>query len=142
MQFLSITDQSSLKHNFLIIPLSGDEFNELLGQCEKCIPEISVSAILHRGHPYIVADFSSGSWRTLIPLDRALENNETLGAKLNAGDVLTVILTSNPQVAKAIKEKSNFNFDLNDILAFSLTYTKSMAETYTLYRMNQESQKT
>lgn len=133
MQLYSLTDESNLKHNFLVIQLSEKEFNELVGQCEKCIPSISISTLIHGGHPYIVVDFGSGSWKTVIPLDETLENNENLGDQLNPGDIVTVILTTNLQAVRVQNGKAEFDIPLDEILAFSFTYSKEMAENYMLY---------
>ena len=139
MQFFTTTDQSNVKHKFLVIPLSENEFTELTGQCEKCIPSISISSLIQNGHPYVIVDFGAGgSWKTVIPLDEASEDGHKIGDELAVGDVLTVILTTDSQAMKISKEKVYMNIPLEEVLAFSFLYTADIAENYSLFNMYQQ----
>ena len=70
MQFFTIADESKINHKILVIPLSDTEMNEVSGQCAKCMPSISISALLQLGHPYVIVDFGGGdAWKTAIALD-------------------------------------------------------------------------
>ncbi len=135
MLFSTFIDKSNVKHNYLVIPLSDKEFSELVGLCEKCIPSISVSALIHRGHPYVVANFDGGAWKTAWSLDETARDREKLGDKLSVGDVITVILTAKPQdkVIKVLKEKVDFIAPLEEVLAFSFTYNKEIKELFDLH---------
>ena len=50
----------TLNIKFLVVPLSDTEMNELSSQCKQCIPSISVSSLVQRGHPYVIVDFGAG----------------------------------------------------------------------------------
>ena len=106
MQFFTVTDQSSIKHKVLVIPLNQKEMTQLVGQCEKCMPSISISSIIQIGHPYVIVDFGGGTWKTAIALDEESEDGHRIGDELEIGDVLNVILTSDPKAAKCFKRKS------------------------------------
>ena len=136
MQFFTITDESSVKHKVLIVPLSDKEMNTLVGQCERCIPSISISSLIQNGHPYVIVDFGAGgAWKTAIPLDEASEDGHKIGDELAVGDVLTVILTAESQAVKISKDKVYMNLPLEDVLAFSFLFTADIAENYALYNM-------
>jgi hypothetical protein len=136
MQFFTLTDESNVKHKVLIVPLNDKEMNELAGQCEKCMPSISISSLVQNGHPYVIVDFGGdGAWKTAIPLDEASEDGHKIGDELAVGDVLTVILTSEPQAVKISKDKVYMNVPLEEILAFSFLYTADIAENYALFNM-------
>ena len=90
MRFFTVTDQNSVKHKILVIPLNDTELSEVVGQCEKCMPSISVSSLIQMGHPYIIVDFGEASWKTAIPLDEESEDGHRVGDELEIGDVLTV----------------------------------------------------
>jgi hypothetical protein len=136
MQFLTVTDNSNVKHKILVISLSDKEMNELVGQCEKCIPSISISALIQNGHPYVIVDFGAGgSWKTVIPLDQASEDGHKIGDELTVGDVLTVVLTAKSQAVKISKDKVYMNVPLENVLAFSFLYTADIAENYALFKM-------
>ena len=136
MQFFTITDESSVKHKVLIVPLNDKEMNTLVGQCERCIPSISISSLIQNGHPYVIVDFGAGgAWKTAIPLDEASEDGHKIGDELAVGDVLTVILTAESQAVKISKDKVYMNVPLEDVLAFSFLFTADIAENYALYNM-------
>ncbi|MCL4429141.1 MAG: hypothetical protein M1167_00155 [Chloroflexi bacterium] len=135
MQFFTVTDQYSIKHKVLIVPLSQKEMTQLVGQCEKCMPSIAVSSIVQIGHPYVVVDFSGGTWKTAIALDEESEDGHRIGDELAIGDVLNVILTSDAKAVKVSREKVYMNVPLESVLAFSFLYTADIAENYALFKM-------
>jgi hypothetical protein len=135
MQFFTVTDQSSIKHKVLVVPLNQTEMNQLVGQCEKCMPSISISSIVQMGHPYLIVDFSGGTWKTAIALDKESEDGHRIGDELEMGDVLNVILTSDPKALSASKERVYMNAPLEAVLAFSVIYTADIAENYALFKM-------
>ena len=135
MQFFTVTDQSSVKHKVLVVPLNQKEMNQLVGQCEKCMPSISVSSIIQIGHPYVVIDFSGGTWKTAIALDEESEDGHRVGDELAIGDVLNVILTSDSKALRVSKERVYMNVPLESVLAFSFLYTSDIAENYALFKM-------
>lgn len=135
MQFFTVTDQSSIKHKVLVVPLNQTEMTQLVGQCEKCMPSIAVSSIVQVGHPYVVVDFSGGTWKTAIALDEESEDGHRVGDELEVGDVLNVILTSNSKAVRMSGEKVYMNASLESVLAFSFLYTADIAENYALFKM-------
>ena len=136
MQFFTVTDQSSIKHKVLVVPLNQTEMNQLVGQCEKCMPSISISSIVQMGHPYLVVDFGGeDAWKTAIALDKESEDGHRIGDELEMGDVLNVILTSDPKALSASKERVYMNAPLEAVLAFSVIYTADIAENYALFKM-------
>ena len=135
MQFFTVTDQSSIKHKVLIVPLNQKEMTQLVGQCEKCMPSIAISSIVQLGHPYVVVDFSGGTWKTAIALDEESEDGHKVGDELQMGDVLNVILTSDPKTVRVSREKVYMNAPLESVLAFSFLYTSDIAENYALFKM-------
>lgn len=135
MQFFTVTDQDSVKHKVLVIPLSDKEMNALVGQCEKYIPSISISSIVQIGHPYVIVDFSGGTWKTAIALDEESLDGHRVGDELEVGDILNVILTSDAQALRVSKERVYMNVPLESVLAFSIIYTADIAENYALFNM-------
>ncbi len=142
MQFFTVTDESSVKHKILVIPLTDNQMNQLIGQCDKCIPSLSLSAIVQNSHPYVVVDFGvGGPMRTAIALDDVSEDGHKIGDELAVGDALTVILTSESKSKVVTSEggKVFLNVPLTEVLAFSFLYTADMAENYALYKMAKQS---
>ncbi len=136
MQFLTITDESDIKHKVLVVPLNETEMSELLGECKECMPSISISTLVQNGHPYVIVDFGAGvSRKTAVPLDEASEDGHKIGDELAIGDVLTVILTSKPKAVRILKDKVYMNVPLEQVLAFSFLYMADMAENYALFKM-------
>ena len=135
MQFFTVTDQYSTKHKVLIVPLNQKEMTQLVGQCEKCMPSISISSIIQIGHPYVIVDFSGGTWKTAIALDEESTDGHRIGDELEVGDILNVILTSDAKALSASKERVYMNVPLESVLAFSFLYTTEIAANYTLFKM-------
>lgn len=135
MQFFTVTDQSNIKHKVLVIPLNQKEMIQLVGQCEKCIPSITISSIIQIGHPYLVVSFGGDAWRTGIALDKESDDGHRVGDELEIGDVLNVILTSESQALSVSKERVYMNVPLEAVLVFSILYTADIAETYALFKM-------
>jgi hypothetical protein len=136
MQFFTVTDQNSVKHKILVIPLNQSEMNDIVGQCQKCMPSIAISSLIQIGHPYVIVDFGGGdSWKTAIPLDQESEDGHPVGDELAIGDVLNVILTSEKNALNVSRDKVYMNVPLEAVLAFSFVYTADMAENYALYKM-------
>jgi hypothetical protein len=135
MQFFTVTDPSSIKHKVLIVPLNQKEMTQLVGQCEKCMPSISISSIIQIGHPYVIVDFSGGTWKTAIALDEESMDGHRIGDELEVGDILNVILTSDAKALSVSKERVYMNVPLESVLAFSFLYTTEIAENYALFKM-------
>lgn len=140
MQFFTVKDESSIKHKVLVIPLSQTEMNQLVGQCAKCMPSISISTLVQIGHPYVIVDFGGGdAWKTAIALDKESEDGHRIGDELAIGDIVNVILTSDSKALTVLGDKVYMNVPLEAILAFSFMYTADMAETYSLFKMYTQS---
>ena len=136
MQFFTVTDASNVSHKILVVPLSATEMNELMAQCKECMPSISVSSMLQRGHPYVIVDFGAGgSYKTALALDEESEDGDKVGDELEVGDLLTVILTSNAKAVRVSKDKVYMNVPLEEVLAFSFLFTADMAENYAVFKM-------
>jgi hypothetical protein len=135
MQFFTVTDQDSVKHKILVIPLSQTELNEVVGQCDKCMPTITVSSLIQMGHAYVIVDFGTDSWKTAIPLDQASEDGHPVGDELEIGDVLTVFLVADKNAMRISGEKVYMNVPLQATIAFSVLYNAEMAENYAVYKM-------
>jgi len=140
MQFFTVKDEYSIKHKVLVIPLSQTEMNQLVGQCAKCMPSISISTLVQIGHPYVIVDFGGGdAWKTAIALDQESEDGHRIGDELAIGDVVNVILTSDSKALTVSGDKVYMNVPLEAILAFTFMYTADMAETYSLFKMYTQS---
>jgi hypothetical protein len=135
MQFFTVTDQSNIKHKVLVVPLSQKEMGQVMGQCEKCMPAISISSLMQIGHPYLVVSFGGDTWKTAIALDEESEDGHRVGDELEVGDVLNVILTSEPKALAVSKDRVYLNVPLESVLAFSILFTADIAENYALFKM-------
>lgn len=138
MQFFTVTDQDSVKHKILVIPLDQTELNEVVGQCDKCMPTITISSLIQMGHAYVIIDFGADSWKTAIPLDQESEDGHPVGDELEIGDVLTVFLVADKNAMRISGEKVYMNVPLQATIAFSVLYTAEMAENYAVYKMVQQ----
>jgi len=135
MKFFTVTDQSNVKHKVLVVPLSQKEMNQLSGQCEKCMPSISVSSIIQIGHPYLIVSFGGDAWKTAIALDEESEDGHRIGEELELGDIMNVILTSDAKAMTVSKGRAYLNVPLESVLSFSVIYTADIAENYALFKM-------
>ena len=136
MKFFTVTDASNIEHKVLVVPLTEPEMNELMAQCKECMPSISVSSMVQKGHPYVIVDFGSGgSYKTALALDEKSEDGDRVGDELGLGDLLTVILTSKAKGVRVSRDKVYLNVPLEEVLAFSFLYTADMAENYALFKM-------
>ena len=108
---------------------------QLLGQCEKCIPSIYISSIIQMGHPYVVVDFSGGTWKTAIALDEKVHDDHLIGDEIEMGDVVDVVLTSEADALMVEGGKVYLNVPIESIFSFSFLYTAEIAENYALYKM-------
>ena len=136
MKFFTVSDESSIKHKILVISLNEREMLELGGQCEKCMPSISISSMIQNAHPYVIVDFGAGgTWKTVIALDEESEDGHKIGDELAIGDVLNVILTSDPQAINMSKDRVYMNVPLEAVIALSFIFTADMAENYALFKM-------
>ena len=136
MQFFTVIDQLSVKHKVLVVPLNQTEMAQLVGQCRKCMPSISISSIVQMGHPYLIVDFGGAdAWKTAIALYEESEDGHRIGDELEMGDILNIILTSDAKALSASKERIYMNVPLEAVLAFSVIYTADIAENYALFNM-------
>ena len=79
---------------------------------------------------------AADTWKTAIALDEESEDGHKIGDELEIGDVLNVILTSDPQAATVLqRERVYMNVPLEAVLAFSFLYTADIAENYALFKM-------
>jgi hypothetical protein len=95
------------------------------------VPKLSCQAIIHNGNPYVVFEYGAS-----ICLSEAFGSGETLGEKLVAGDIVTIILTDKPQDQLFSSSSVNLalNFNLNEVIIYPFTYTKEMEQIYDFYR--------
>ena len=128
MQFFHIRDDETKSwHNYLVVPLSKEGFSALRTQFESHVPNFSCWALLKKGQPYIVFDYGGA-----VCLSEAFGSGETLGDKLAAGDVVTVVLTDKPQEQLFVFSEGNLtlNFSLDEVIVYPFTYNKEMETTY------------
>jgi len=119
-------------HTYLIIQVISDQFRRLRAKYRQSTPFISASAVLCNGHPYIVFNFGLENAR--IRLDDQFESGDKLGERFAVGDVTTIILTDKLQ-EQLTDSGDTFNFDLDEIIAHTFTYTREMHELYALYHL-------
>ena len=106
------------------------------GNVNSVCRQLPCHLLIQVGHPYVVIDFGRGSsWKTAVALDEESEDGHRVGDELAVGDVLNVILTSDPKPMRVSGEKVYMNVPLESILAFSFLFTTDMAENYALYKM-------
>jgi hypothetical protein len=137
LQFLTGLDEfTGTYHKYLIVPLEREQFQNVKESCEKGIPVTSGSAVIRKGHPFISIDFGASLYATAIPLDDVFGSGERLGDKLIVGDILTIVLTDQPQDKVIISSKHRFhlNVPMEDILVLPLRYTEEMNEIYSFFK--------
>ncbi len=71
-----------------------------------------------------------------ICLSEAFGSGETLGEKLVAGDIVTIILTDKPanQLFSSSDEELALYFGLDQVIIYPFTYTIEMDQIYDFYR--------
>ncbi len=123
-------DESKNWHNYLVVQLGKEEFRALKTRFETQVPKLDCWAMIRDGGPYIVFDYGG-----VISLGEAFGSGQTLGEKLQVGDVVTVILTDKPQDQLFILENRvlKLNFALSEVIVYPFTYTKEMEQTYEFY---------
>lgn len=106
---------------------------------DEHVASVSCSAMIRKGHPYVIVDYGLMGFKSTFRLDEVFVSGERLGDKLKVGDVLTVILTAKPQdeVYTISRKKATFNASLDEIIAFSFSYTPEMEEIYAFYNLYQ-----
>jgi hypothetical protein len=83
----------------------------------------------------LVVSFGGDAWKTAIALDKESDDGHRVGDELEVGDVLNVILTSEPKALSVSKERVYMNVPLEAVLAFSILCTADIAENYALFKM-------
>jgi hypothetical protein len=61
------------------------------------------------GHSFLVVSFGEDSWKTAIALNKESYDTHRVCEELEVGDVLNVILTSEPQAIGISKERVYMN---------------------------------
>lgn len=128
MQFFQLRDsESKVWHNYLIIQVPTPEYNSLKA---KVTQSIAPWPVIQNGRPTIVFGYGA-----MINLSEAFGSGETLGEKLHAGDIVTVILTDKPQdqLFQNKEGTATLNFNLSDVTIHPFTFTKEMEQTYEFY---------
>ncbi len=117
-------------HNYLIVQLPKPDFDNLKTRFEMQVPKLACSPIMRKGHPTLVFEYGG-----TVDLSEEFGSGETLGDKLQVGDVVTVILTDQPQnqIFSQTQEGPKLNLNLTDIVAYPFTYTKEMENLYEVY---------
>jgi hypothetical protein len=136
MNFFSLTNQQGTTYKTLVIQLKQDEYDDLVGKCEQCMPTLTFSSLIRGGHVYVVADF--GGWKTAIPLDEESEDGHKVGDELGIGDILTVILTSKQEAISISEDRAYLNVPFDQIVAFSFLYTADIAQNYAIFNMHKQ----
>jgi hypothetical protein len=130
MQFFHMRDEGTKNwHNYLVIQVTKDTYISLKAKLD--IQSIVGSgAVIQNGKPYIT--FSYGG---TINLSETFGSGETLGDKLQSGDIVTVILTDKPQNQLFVFNDNNLtlNFNLEEVTVYNFTYTKEMEQIYEFF---------
>ena len=120
-------------------------FKDMKELFEEILPSPRCSAVVRRGHPFVVIDFGFGGFSKLaIPLDRVFESGQSLSEKLDVGEMLTVVLTTETEkrdVLSFSKKGLSLNVPIEDIIAFTFEYTEEMDELYRFYWYLQRSKR-
>jgi hypothetical protein len=134
------TEYTGKLHTYIVLPVEVTQLSRMKELFSKYTPSVTFSAIFCRGHPYIAIDYGFGNtMKAALRLDEQFESGDRLGDKFCVGDVATFILTDKPQDQLVEPNKKvSFNFTLDEIIAYSFTYTKEMEEIYSLYLFYQQ----
>lgn len=132
MQFFHLReDETKTWRNYLVIQTKPEDFAALKTRFETQPPKLGCWAMIRNGNPYLVFDYGG-----TISLSETFGSGETLGDKLEVGDVVTVILTDKPQdqLFTITNNALALNFDLSEVIAYSFAYTKELEHIYEFYR--------
>jgi len=121
-------DETKNWHNYLIIPMSAEDFGALKARFMAQTPKLGSTAVVRGGKPFIIFEYGGA-----LDLSEQFGSGETLGDKLAAGDIVTVILTDQTQPFTSSEEGVKINFNLEDVIAYPFTYTREMEQTYEFY---------
>jgi len=124
-------EESNSWHTYLIVQLPKEDFDALCARFESQVPKLACHPILRSGCPYVVFEYGGA-----VNLSEEFGSGETLGDKLQVGDIVTVILTDQPQsqLFSQSEGEVKLNFSLKDVLAYPFTYSKEMENLYEFYR--------
>ncbi len=131
MQFFHMRDdESKTWHNYLIIQVTKEEYGAIHNRFSSQTPRLTYGTIIRNGNPYVIFEYGG-----MINLSEAFGSGETLGEKLQVGDIVTVILTDKPQEQLFVLENNGLklNFALSEVIVYPFTYTKEMERTYEFY---------
>jgi hypothetical protein len=134
MQFFRMRDEETQTwHNYLIVQLSEEEFESLKSRFDTQVIKLTCNPVVRNGKPYVVFDYGGA-----VNLSEAFSSGETLSDKLQVGDIVTVILTDQPQSQLLSQEDGTvkLNFDMAEIIAYPFTYSKEMEQLYEFYRIH------
>jgi len=129
MQFFQMRDtESKTWRNYLVIQVSKEGYLSLKAQVTQT--SVNCWPVLQNGMPMLVFGYGAS-----INLSESFGSGETLGEKLHAGDVVTVILTdkSGDQLFTRKDGGLTLNFALEDVTVYLFTYTKEMEQLYDFY---------
>lgn len=129
MQFFQMRDNDSkIWHNYLVIQVSKEGYLSLKATIAQS--PVTCWPVIQNGKPTLVFGYGAS-----INLSEEFGSGETLGDKLHAGDVVTVILTDKPQDQLFAKKDTGLalNFALEEVTVYLFTYTKEMEQLYEFY---------
>jgi len=129
MQFFQMRDtESKTWRNYLVIQVSKEGYLSLKAQVTRT--SLNCWPVIQNGKPMLVFGYGAS-----FNLSEGFGCGETLGEKLHAGDVVTVILTdkSGDQLFTRKDGGLTLNFALEDVTVYLFTYTKEMEQLYDFY---------
>jgi len=129
MQFFQMRDtESKTWRNYLVIQVSKEGYLSLKAQVTQT--SVNCWPVIQNGKPMLVFGYGAS-----FNLSEGFGCGETLGEKLHAGDVVTVILTdkSGDQLFTRKDGGLTLNFALEDVTVYLFTYTKEMEQLYDFY---------
>jgi hypothetical protein len=130
MQFFQMRDsENKTWHNYLIIQVSKEGYLSLKAQITQA--SVNCWPVIQNGKPTVVFGYGAS-----INLSESFGSGETLGEKIHAGDIVTVILTDKPQEQIFTRKETGLglNFALEDVTIHPFTYTKEMEQIYEIYQ--------
>jgi hypothetical protein len=129
MQFFQMRDtESKTWHNYLVIQVSKEGYLSLKATITQS--PVACWPVIQNGKPTLVFGYGAS-----INLSEEFGSGETLGEKLHASDIVTVILTdkSNDQLFTRKEDGLALNFALEEVTVYLFTYTKEMEQLYEFY---------